>query len=151
MKFVLIGLSLLSTLAALVVGIYTVKIYKRPLISDAAEFADLKAAAANLGQDTATFKLGPLTTNLASNQNRLRFVSFELYLLPQQEEDLKLLEEQSAALYDFLYQNLDRFTPQEINTVSGKLLFEARLKKNINQFFGRSIIRAMYFSDFMVQ
>ncbi|MBP5296084.1 MAG: flagellar basal body-associated FliL family protein, partial [Bacteriovoracaceae bacterium] len=127
------------------------KVYKRPLISDKAEFQELKVAAANYDQDSATFKLGPLTTNLASNSNRLRFVSFELYLLPQKDEDLKLLEEQSAALYDFIYQNLDRFTPQEINTVSGKLIFESRLKNNINQFFGRSIIRAMYFSDFMVQ
>lgn len=151
MKFVLIGLSSLASLAALVVCIYTIKVYKRPLISDKAEFQELKVAAANFDQDSATFKLGPLTTNLASNSNRLRFVSFELYLLPQKDEDLKLLEEQSAALYDFIYQNLDRFTPQEINTVSGKLIFESRLKNNINQFFGRSIIRAMYFSDFMVQ
>ncbi len=151
MKFVLSALSALASLAALAVCIYTIKVYKRPLISDKVEFQELKEIAANVGQDTATFKLGPLTTNLASNSNRLRFVSFELYLLPQREEDLKLLEEQSAALYDFIYQNLDRFTPQEINTVSGKLIFESRLKNNINQFFGRSIIKALYFSDFMVQ
>ena len=151
MKFVLIGLSALASLAALTVCIYTIKIYKRPLISNQTEFTELKQIAANVGQDTATFKLGPLTTNLASTSNRLRFVSFELYLLPQSADDLKLLEEQSAALYDFIYQNLDRFTPQEINTVSGKLIFELRLKNNINQFFGRPIIKAMYFSDFMVQ
>ena len=41
--------------------------------------------------------------------------------------------------------------PEQLNTISGKLLLEDRIVKKINNIYKQNIIKELYFSRFLVQ
>ena len=41
--------------------------------------------------------------------------------------------------------------PEELNTVAGKVILEERIRKRLNDFFGKSLVKEIYFSIFVVQ
>lgn len=96
-------------------------------------------------------KLKKITVNLYSQKNRLRYLDVELDLLPFKEEDKEILKKHNDIIFDIIIQIASDMTPEELNSVSGRILLENRIKTQINQALSKSIIREIFFSRFVIQ
>lgn len=146
----LIGLFTLATLATLGVFIYTEMVFKRPLPSDQIELENLK-------KDTETavapevYKLDKLIINLNGRGSRLRFLDVEVHLVPYKSQSIEIFEDQKAFIKDAVIDIASNMAPEELNTVAGKVLLEERIRRRLNDFLGKSLIKEIFFSRFVVQ
>jgi flagellar FliL protein len=147
---ILMGLNLATLLGGLALFIYTNVVYKKPLPDESTELSELEKSA-RLQTEVGPFKLDKMTINLASEQSRLRFLDVEVHLLPFKEEGLKTLEEHKTKLFDIIIEVAGTLSPDELNSVSGKILLENRLKKKINEYLRNQVVREIFFSTFVVQ
>ena len=147
---ILMGLNLATLFGGLALFIYTNVVYKKPLPDESTELSELEKAA-RLQTEVGPFKLDKMTINLASEQTRLRFLDVEVHLLPFQEEGLKILEEHKTKMFDIIIEVAGTLSPDELNSVSGKILLENRLKKKINEYLKNQVVREIFFSTFVVQ
>lgn len=146
----LIGLFTLATIATLAVFVYTEMVFQKPLPSDKVELENLK-------KDTETavapevYKLDKLIINLNGRGTRLRFLDVEIHLVPYKSESVEIFEDQKAFVKDAVIDIASNMAPEELNTVAGKVLLEERIRRRLNDFFGKSLIKEIFFSRFVVQ
>jgi flagellar FliL protein len=67
------------------------------------------------------------------------------------EEDKLLIENNNAQIRDTVLLLLSSQSLKEINTMEGKLELKQTLLSRMNQILGNSIIRGIYFTEFVVQ
>jgi flagellar FliL protein len=147
---ILVGLNLATLLGGLGLFVYTNMIYKRPLPDEAAELEDLKNSAKK-GTEVPPLKLDKMTINLHSETARLRFLDIEAHLLPFKEDEVKILETKKTEILDAIMEVASNMSPEDLNSISGKILLENRLKNRINNLLGDQIVREIFFSSFVVQ
>jgi flagellar protein FliL len=82
---------------------------------------------------------------------RLRFLSVELSILLFRENDKALIKEKEFLIKNALIEVASHMTPDEISTLSGRILFESRIKKRVNEEVGFPLIKKIYFGKFTVQ
>jgi len=146
----LVGLLTLASLATLGVFIYTEMVFKKPLPEDKVELKELK-------KDTETavapeiFKLDKLIINLNSQGSRLRFLEVEIHLVPFKSNALETFDSKKAFVIDAIIDIASNMAPEELNTVAGKVLFEERIRRRLNDFFGKPLVKEIFFSRFVVQ
>lgn len=143
-------ISVLATLAAGGVFVYTDFIYKKPIPDNEKELQALKDEVSK-GAAFKTFKLKKFTTNLYSRKTRLRYLNLEAYIEPFAEEQINQLEEKESIIYDTVILTAGRLKPEDLNSLSGKILFENKVKNNINDLYEEPVVRKVYFSVFVVQ
>jgi len=149
-EIIAIAVSLTVSIAATFICIYTGMMYKKPLPKNETEMQIFKME----GKKSVTlknFKLEEMKVNLNSENNRLRYLTVEMFLTPFENDFLDLLEGARPIIQHIIIDTSDQMLPSELNTVSGKILFEARVKKKINDLFPQSVVKEIYFSNFMVQ
>lgn len=147
---ILIGLNLATLLGGLGIFIYTTKIYKKPLPEDSIEFTGLQDEARK-NTEVEPFKIEKLTINLYSQQSRLRFLDLEIFLLPFNNDFKKTLEKFKSVIIDMVIETCSDMSPEDLNSISGKILLESRIKKRINTYLGEQIVREIFFYSFVVQ
>ena len=147
---VLIGLMVGATTAALGLFYYSLNLYEKPLPDNATE---QQALLDDLKKRTFSeaLKLDKLIVNLKSRTSRLRFLDLQTYLVPFKNSHHDKLEESKAIINDIIIDEAARMKPSELNTVSGKLIFENRLRNRINQKLNGSFVKDIFFSRFVVQ
>lgn len=147
---ILIGLMVGASLLTLGLFYYSLKIYEKPLPQDSVE----REALLNDSKQKVfaeAFKLDKLIVNLKSRTSRLRFLDLQTYLVPFKNRQVDILEENKAIINDIIIDEAARIKPDELNTVSGKLIFENRLRKRINKELNGSLVKDIFFSRFVVQ
>lgn len=146
---VIILLTLASTLSLLGLFFYTEMIFKKPLPQDKTEFEELKKEGmkANISKGVT---LDRVVVNLKS-QKRLRFLSMNLHLVPFKESHLEKIESKKQRITDIIIDIASDMTAEELNTISGKIVLESRIKKRFNELFPDPILKEIYFSNFVVQ
>ncbi|WP_127715741.1 flagellar basal body-associated protein FliL [Halobacteriovorax sp. HLS] len=143
-------LALLGTMGCLGVFVYTEMIYQKPLPQNDTELA-------NMMQDSkqsvfpAPFKLDPLIINVKSRKTRLRFLNLQVYIVPLKPNATDLFESKRAMINDAIIDVAGRMEPDELNSISGKILLEDRVKKAINQIVNKQIVKGLLFTKFVVQ
>ncbi len=147
---IVIIINALGLFFALGVNVYTTFIAKRELPTDLVEFMKLKEAM-NSTTLVAPYKLEKILTNLYSERNKLKFIDMELHLVPFKQADEELFKKKTPEIYDSIIDVAMRMKKEEINTLSGKIIFEERVKKKINRFYGRAVVKNILFSKFVVQ
>lgn len=147
---ILMALNLAVLFGCLGVFVYTTKMYKKPLPDEATEFDGLKEDA-RTRTEIPPYKMEKLTLNLYTSGSRLRFLDLELHFLPFGEEQTKILETHKAHLVDMTIEVVGDMSPEELNSISGKILLESRLKKRINDYMGSQTVREIFFSTFVIQ
>ncbi len=146
----IIALVFLATASALGTFVYTQMIYKKPLPTNEQGLNELK-------QDTASitvpesYKLDKIIVNLPSQSRRLRFLDVQIHLVVFKQETISMLENQKAIINDIVISVASNMTPDELNSVSGKLIFESRVKKQINERLGFSAVKELFYTKFVVQ
>ena len=92
-----------------------------------------------------------MAINLKTKKSRLRFLETKIHLIPFKTTHLEKLENEKAMIHDRIIQVVGEMNYQEVNSISGKLLLEGRLKNELNSYFGIPIVKEIYFSHFVVQ
>ncbi len=147
---VLILINLLGFLSTLGIFAYTEFIYKRPIPKEEEEKAKLHTQlkkAVNIPY----FKLESMVLNLLPDNDRLRFLEVEMNIEPTEERYIKVLENQKIYLLDIIVTNAGKLKAEEINSISGKILFENRIKTKINEELQAQVIKKIYFLKFIVE
>ncbi|MBT6326429.1 MAG: flagellar basal body-associated FliL family protein [Bdellovibrionales bacterium] len=146
-------LILLATITAFVMAgtfLYTDYLYKKPLPDNNSE---MNALLADSGRNIipASFDLNKTTINLRSSSGRLRFLDVNLHLVPFNNEYYGHLERKSDIIYDLLIQIAGQYSPSDLNSLTGKMIFEEKFKTTLNKKLGNNIIKEIYFSKFVIQ
>lgn len=148
-KIILI-LTVLASLGTAGVFVYTEIVFKKPVPNDQVEFDKLKDEKKNIFIPE-SFKLDKIIVNLPSNTTRLRFLDVEINLVIFDKEDSKILEENKSLINDIIIEVAADMDPDELNSISGKLIFESRVKNRINKKLDKMIVKELFYSKFVVQ
>jgi len=147
---IILLIATLITGATLGIFVYSDMIYKRPLPSDKIEkeklIEDSKVAVA-----PDIYKLDKLIINLSSPTRRLRFLDVEASLVPFKSNAIQIFETKKFYIKDAVIDIVSNMAPDELNTVAGKVILEERIRKRLNDFFGKSLVKEIFFSRFVVQ
>lgn len=150
LDIILVGLNTLAVLAALGAFMFTDMLYERPLPSPQENYDELIEKSKEQNKFT-PLKLDKMIINLKGKSSRLRFLEIEPHLIPFKPQAVEILEGKKAFIYDSIIDIASNFSPEQINSVSGKILFEERIKKRIMTYFGKAMIKEVFFSKFVVQ
>lgn len=147
---IILLIATLITGATLGTFVYSDMIYKRPLPSDKLEkeklIEDSKVAVA-----PDIYKLDKLIINLNSPTRRLRFLDIEVNLVPFRSNAIETFQTKKFYIKDAIIDIASNMAPDELNTVAGKVILEERIRKRLNDFFGKSLVKEIFFSRFVVQ
>ena len=146
---VFIILLLLTSAGTAGVFVYTELIYQRELPNNEQEFKTL-VSNGKARSIPNVYQLEKLTINLKSRTAKLRFIDLEMYLVPFTAKDRDIIEQNKERIYDAIIDITAGMDPDELNTVSGKILLENRIKHNLNQTIKSDMIKEILFSVFVV-
>ncbi len=147
---IIAGILTLVGAATAGVFVYTEFVYKRPLVDESAE---QKALTQNLKNSIPRegLKIDKMAVNIKSESSRLRFLELSMQIIPFTVKQKEILEKATPLVYDRIGQVAGKMTPEDLNSISGKILFEDRLKRKLNEDLGDQIVREIYFTGFVVQ
>ncbi len=148
-KIVMI-LALVATLGATGVFVYTEIIFQRPIPDNEIELAKFNEGIKDI-IDFKTYKIEKFSTNLYSRKTRLRYLNLEVHIQPISQNKLDLLEAERTMIMDTIIRIAGRSTPEDLNTLAGKILFENRIKMSLNDYFNEPIVKRIFFSVFVIQ
>tara|TARA_B100000676_G_C17786951_1_gene684947 strand:- start:110 stop:580 length:471 start_codon:yes stop_codon:yes gene_type:complete len=147
---IILGVSLLATLAALGVIVYKTIIFKRPLPNSEAEKAKLLASGQTF-KPINSYKMKRVIVNLPSRSKKLRFLEITTEIVPFKDDQVAEIEKNKHIVRDTFLDIAGEMSPEELNSLTGKLLLESRIKNRLNKEMGSKIIQELYFTKFVVQ
>ncbi|TDJ09019.1 MAG: flagellar basal body-associated FliL family protein [Deltaproteobacteria bacterium] len=124
--------------------------YERPQIDEAIARKKFLEDGRKL-KVTNTLKIKKLIINLPARTRKLRFLDLSTHIVPFDESDLRILEEQEYIIRDSIIEIAGKMQAEELNSISGKLLLEDRIIKKVNNIYKQDIIKELFFSRFLVQ
>lgn len=151
---ILLGVMVLATLAVVGLFYYTEKIYKKPPIDEAAlktellNSVDAKAVPTFFKVDKMIVSLIP--KNEAAN-SRMRWLEIEMHLVLFEASDLEAMKVNLPVVQDRIIDIASKMGADELNSLSGKILLEDRLKREINKALHKPIVKNIFFASFIVQ
>lgn len=147
---IILAIALLATAATVGMFVYTEMIFKKPLPSDAVELQKLKDDNKFISRPE-SLKLDKITINLPSRTKRLRFLDVQIHLVYFKNKDRAALEEITPIINDIIIDVGSNMSPDELNSIAGKLIFENRVKSKINDHFQRPVVKELFYTKFVVQ
>lgn len=93
----------------------------------------------------------PQIINLYSRDVRLRFLEVQMNLEVFQESDKEIIDTFKSFITDSLINIAGNLAPAELNSVTGRILLETRIKNTVNERLKRKVIKKIYFSKFIIQ
>jgi flagellar FliL protein len=154
LDMILLGVMMLATLGVVGEFYWTEKIYKKPLIDENKEKMSLFKET-----DPKTlpvfYKLDKITISLVPKSearvSRMHWLEIEVQLALFNESDIGFVKAYQAAVLDRIIEISSKMGPEELNTLSGKMLLEDRLKREINKALGKTIVKSIFFPRYIIQ
>lgn len=147
---ILLGLNGLVALGAAGIVFYAHNNIKRPPTDQAAEEKTLQDEAL-LGAQTTPLMFKKMVVNIHSEGKRLRYLEVEMGVQPFKEADKESLKANEYRFQNALVEIANTMTPDDLSSVTGKILLEGRLKKRVNEALGVTLVKQIYFARFIVQ
>lgn len=148
---ILIGLNALVVLGAVGLILYSHMGIKREPTNQVQEADKLLQEAKDL-TFIKPYSMKSFTVNLYSQTNRLRFLEVEMNIVPFESSQLTALKDAETVIKDSLIQIAAEMEPDDVGSVTGKILLENRLKKAVNdRIGGQPLIKKILFSRFVIQ
>jgi flagellar protein FliL len=151
---ILLGVMVLTTLAVVGLFYYTEKMYKRPPIDEKKE-RETFLKESNAKTLPAFYKLDKITVSLVpkdtSGMQRMRYVELEIHLVLFTSDDAGIIKTYLSVVQDKIITVASKMGADELNSLTGKILLEDRLKKEINKSLGKSVVKSIFFSRYIVQ
>jgi flagellar FliL protein len=123
---------------------------KKPRIDEKAEIMALVKQSKEASR-TQTIPLKKLTINLYSRSTRLRFLDVQVNVLPFDESQSPMVTKNEPVIADTIINIAGDMEPDELNSVTGKIILEDRIKKYVNTVLTEPLIKKIYFSRFVIQ
>ncbi|MBT4792283.1 MAG: flagellar basal body-associated FliL family protein [Halobacteriovoraceae bacterium] len=147
---VILGLNGLVVIASTALVIYSHTSIKKPLTERGKEFGSM------IENSMLELKKPPVimeevVVNLYSRESRLRFLNTQMNLVLFQEQDRELVMLIKPYVFDAIIDIAGNMSPKELNTITGKILLESRIKNHVNNLIKKQIIKKILFSKFIVQ
>ncbi len=147
---ILILVCLVFTLLTTGLSYYSFKLIKRPQIDEQAELESMLDESKQKSQiESVTLK--KITINLHSRSSRLRYLDIQLNILPFHASQASLVTQKEPIIADAVINIAGDMDPDEINSVSGKIILENRIKTYINSTTKDPLIKKIFFSRFVIQ
>ena len=162
LDMILLLLMIVTTLAVIGFFYFTEKIYKRPPINEVSEkeafFKETVSKAL-----PALFKIDKMIISLVPNSPsanlRMKYLEVELSLVLFGESDKKILITYLDLVQNNIIMTASKMSSEELNTLTGKILLESRLKKEINgalkkemsESLKKPVVKGIFFSTYIVQ
>jgi flagellar protein FliL len=153
-KFDLITVLSLSLVTFGLLGFfyYTIFLHENAIFNDDKLKKDFQEKMANNDKEfIAPINIPRLLINLKSKNSRLRFLELELSIETIDKASQKLVEKYGAIIKDVAINIVGKMSPEELNSLSGKLLLEKRLKKKIREITQERFISRIFYRRFVVQ
>lgn len=147
---ILLIVNLVVVLAGAGLVYYSHNMLKPEPTNQSAEAENLK----NNAMEQAQVKSVPIkkfAVNLQSRETRLRYLDVEMNIMPFHNDQAPLIKESEYLLKDILIEIASHLAPEDLDTLSGKILLENKIKKQINSKLGQPVVKQIYFSVFVVQ
>lgn len=147
---IILGVNALVVSAAVGLVFYSHNMIK-PLPTDqAGELGDMiENTMSEYEKPPVTFE--ELIVNLYSREARLRFLNTKLNIELFEEKDRNLVMTMKPHIFDSLIDIAGNMKPKELNSVTGKILLEKRVKDRSNAIAKRPVIKKILFSKFIIQ
>ena len=97
------------------------------------------------------YSMKRIVINLPSNTSRLRFLELEMSLETIKPSQMDKLKDMETIIKDAAISVGGAMTPDELNSLSGKVMFEEKLKEKIRLATSRNIISRIFYRRFIVQ
>lgn len=146
----LLGLNALLIIAGTGLVIYSHTMLKPKPIDEGLEFSQL-AQRKNSENTQPAIAFPEMVINLYSPESRLRFANITMNLETYRPEQARDVEKSKALIQDSLIDLVSNMGPEEINSVTGRILLESKLKRQINDDLSKKIVKKIYFSKFIIQ
>ena len=98
-----------------------------------------------------SYRLERLIVNLKSSATRLRFLDAQIHLVPFSKGNHELLSRYYPLVYDAIHRIGGGMTPDDLNSIHGKIIFKNRIKAEINRVLRKKVIKEVQYSKFTVQ
>ena len=148
---VLILVNLIVALAGAGVVFYSHNILKPPPTDQKAEEQALKDNAL-AGAQIKPVPIKKFVVNLHSGGSRLRYLDLEMNILTFQEDQKEIIKSNEHIFKDTVIELASHLGPEDLESVTGKILLESRIKKQVNAKLGEQpVVKQIYFSGFVVQ
>lgn len=121
-----------------------------PPTNTSLEFGNLIEGSVNESQK-APVTMDEIVVNLYSREARLRFLNTQMNIVLIQERDREYVTNLKVIINDSLIDIAGNMKPEELNSVTGRILLENRIKDKVNDFAKRTVIKKILFSKFIVQ
>ncbi len=90
--------------------------------------------------------------NLHSRSSRLRYLDIEMNVLTFTDDQKELVKANEHIFKDSVIEIASHLDPDDLDSVTGKILLENKIKKRVNEKLGEPpVIKQIYFSGFVVQ
>ncbi len=145
---------ILSNLVVVVLGAglvyYSHFMIKPEPTNQAAEEAKLKSDASEKSK-IEPVAIKKFVVNLHSGSSRLRYLDLEMNVLTFHNDQKELVKNSEHLLKDVVIQVSSQMNAGDLDSMTGKLTFESRVKKMVNEKLGQPVVKQIYFSTFVVQ
>lgn len=103
------------------------------------------------GLNTPKISLEEISINLYSRKTKLRFLNIKMDLELYEDGMQEKIKGLTPIVNDQLIDVAGNMSASELNSITGKILLESRIKKRLNKLLGANIIKKIYFSKFIIQ
>ncbi len=149
---------ILANLVVVLVGagvvFYSHNMIKPPATDQTAEAEKLKTDAVK-GTQLQPVAIKKFVVNLHSRETRLRYLDLEMNVLTFREEQKEFIKTFEYVFKDTVIEIASKLAPEELDTVTGKILLENKIKTQVNEklnkLVGEPVVKQIYFSGFVVQ
>lgn len=151
MEKILILINLVVALAGAGVVYYSHNMIK-PIPTNQAAEADALKNDAVASTQIQPVPIKKFVVNLHSKSSRLRYLDLEMNVLTFHEDQKELIKASEHIFKDVVIQIASQLEPDDLDSVTGKILLENKIKKQVNAKLGEPpVIKQIYFSGFVVQ
>lgn len=151
---ILIILNIAVVLIGAGVVFYSHNMIKPEPTNQAAESEKLKADAVAQTQ-LQPVPIKKFVVNLHSRESRLRYLDIEMNVLTFREDQKEIVKAHEHIFKDTVIEIASKLAPEDLDTVTGKILLENKIKKQVNdkltKLAGQPVVKQIYFSGFVVQ
>ncbi len=147
---ILLGINGLIVLAATALTIYSHTFIKPKPTNEDLEFTGMVQDSMRELQKP-QIQFPEMVINLYSRESRLRFLNLKMTVETFEQSQNQTVETAKPMVQDALIDIASNMRPQELNSVTGRILLEARIKKKANAKLPEPAIKKIYFSKFIVQ
>jgi flagellar FliL protein len=129
---------------------YSHNLIKRPDANPGREFGNL-VENSMIELQKAPLIMEEIVVNLYSRERRLRFLNTQMNIELFKEGDREEVGGMKVHIFDAIIDIAGNMKPKELNSITGRILLETRIKKRINKYANKSLIKKIYFSKFIIQ